>query len=290
MAPQPRKRPVRRVFITGGSSYLGQYLVPAAAEQYDIHYTYFRNDPLALASATCLNLLDRNAVLSLVREYEPDVIIHTAGSNRPPDMEAVIRRGADHIVEAAGLNEIRLIHLSSDVVFDGRQGPYRENDPVNPLHAYGRAKAAAEAMVKTLADHVIIRTSLIYGLEIMDHSTRWIADSLRAGREVTLFADQWRSPVWAHSLSQACLELVESEFQGTVHIAGEQSMTRADFGLKLLDWWGIDQRDALRIGPSDERWPRDCRLDITLAQSLLTTRLPGVSEVLSAHGDAATLG
>ena len=274
---------MRRVLITGGSSYLGQHLVPVAKDRYDIHYTYFRNDPLGLASASFLNLLDRTAVLSMVQAYRPDAIIHTAGSNRPPDMVAVIEEGTSNIVEAAGLNHARLIHLSSDVIFDGRQGPYRESDPANPLHAYGRAKANAEAMVKTHADHVIIRTSLIYGLQIMDHSTRWIEGSLRSGKEVTLYKDQWRSPVWADSLSQACLELVESDFQGIVHVAGEQAMTRADLGVKLLDWWSIEHRDGLRFGLSDERWPRDCRLDISLAKSLLTTRLPGVNEVLSAH-------
>jgi dTDP-4-dehydrorhamnose reductase len=250
-------------------------------DRYQVHYTYYRNDPLALGSATSVNLLDRETVLTFVQAQAPDVIIHLAGSNRPSNMEAVILEGTDNIVEAAGLVEARLIHLSSDVVFDGRHGPYVESDPVNPVHAYGRAKAAAEAAVKTHANHVIIRTSLIYGLEVMDHSTRWIGDSLRSGKEVTLFEDQWRSPIWVDSLSQACLEMVESDFRGILHVAGEQAMTRADFGLKLLDWWGIGQRDCLRIGSSDDRWPKDCRLDISRAKNQLATELPGVDEVLA---------
>jgi dTDP-4-dehydrorhamnose reductase len=272
-----------RVLISGGSGYLGQHLVPVALDRCDAHYTYFQNDPLALPGASRLDLIDRAAVLSLADQIRPQAIIHTAGSNRSPNMEAVIENGTRHIVEAARLCQARLIHLSTDVVFDGRQGPYRESDPLNPRHAYGRAKAAAERIVAGHRDHVIIRPSLIYGLRIMDHSTAWIAAGLRAGQEVTLFNDQWRNPVWVEALSQACLELIESTFLGILHVAGRQAMTRAEFGVKMLDWWGIDDRASLRIGPSDDRWPRDCRLDTSLAQRLLATRLPGLDEVLAAH-------
>ena len=274
---------MKRVLITGGSSYLGQHLVPAAIDRYDIRYTIFQNDPLALAVARSLDIRDRAAVLSLVDDYRPAAIIHTAGSNRSPDMEVVIHEGTAHVVEAAGRCQARLIHISTDVVFDGRQGPYAESAPPNPQHAYGRAKAAAEALVSDYDDHVLVRTSLIYGLEIMDRSTAWIAATLHAGQIVTLFDDQWRNPVWAESLCQACLELVEPGFRGILHVAGELAMTRADFGLKLLDWWGIDERDGLRIGPSDDRWPRDCRLDVSLAKGLLASTLPGVDEVLTLH-------
>lgn len=274
---------MRRVLITGGSGYLGQHLVPLAVDCYNVHHTFFQNEPLALPGASRLDLLDRDAVLSLVEQFRPEIIIHTVGSNRPPNMEAVIQDGTRHMVEAARLSQARLVHLSTDVVFDGRHGPYRESDPVNPRHAYGRAKAAAEEIVSSHPDHVIIRTSLIYGLNIIDHSTKWIAAALRAGQEVTLFDDQWRNPVWVNSLSRACLELIESAYQGILHVAGQQAVTRAEFGLKLLNWWGVADRPTLRIGPSDDRWPRDCRLDITLAQKLLNTRLPGLDDVLAAH-------
>jgi dTDP-4-dehydrorhamnose reductase len=277
---------VKRILITGGSSYLGRHLVPAAIDRHDICYTFFANDPLALETGARLDVRDRDAVYSLVDAFRPHAIIHTAGSNRSPDMEAVIVEGATHVVAAARRCQARLIHLSSDVVFDGRHAPYNESDAPNPLHAYGRAKTAAESIVAGHEDHVVVRTSLIYGLEIMDRSTEWIAGSLRAGREVTLFEDQWRNPIWAKSLSQACLELIELSYRGVLHVAGELEMTRAEFGLKLLDWWAIAERDGLRTGPSDDRWPRDCRLNISLAQDMLSTRLPGVDEVMATQARA----
>ncbi len=277
---------MKRLLITGGSSYFGRHLVSAAIDRYDIRYTFFANDPLVLDIGARLDVRDREAVYSLVDAFRPQAIIHTAGSNRSPDMEAVIIDGATHVVAAAGRCQARLIHLSSDVVFDGRRAPYREGDPVSPLHAYGLAKAKAESIVAGYEEQVTVRTSLIYGLEVMDRSTEWIAATLKSGQEVTLFEDQWRNPIWAESLSQACLELIELSYRGVLHIAGEQEMTRAELGLKLLDWWAIAERSGLRTGPSDDRWPRDCRLDTSLAQSLLSTRLPGVDEVMAARARA----
>lgn len=293
-----------RILITGGSSYLGQHLVPLATQSHQVGYTFYQNDPLLLKTPQAsenlrglaianwqIDLRDGPAVQRLVDEWRPEVIIHLAGSNRSPDMAAVITQGTSHIVRAAEATNARLIHLSSDVVFDGRHAPYRELDSPSPIHDYGRAKAEAETIVARYPNHVIVRTSLIYGRRIMDRSTEWIAASLSQGRPVTLFDNQWRNPVWARTLSLACLELAENDFCGILHVAGRRSMSRAEFGLKLLDWWGIDGRQSLKIGPSGEEWPLDCRLDISLAAGLLKTPLLGVDEVLArpAGGELTTL-
>jgi dTDP-4-dehydrorhamnose reductase len=296
-----------RLLITGGSSYLGRHLVPIAGVQHEVRYTYYQNDLMGTQGklpsqgrgqelrgtqegesggeregerAWRLDFRDGAAVRQVVTEWRPEVIIHLAGSNRSPDMTAVIEQGASNVAAAAALVDARLIHLSSDVVFDGRHAPYRESDPPNPIHEYGRAKAAAEAIVARYPNHVIVRTSLIYGRRLMDRSTEWIVAALREGRPVTLFDNQWRNPVWARTLSLACLELAQLDYRGILHVAGRQAMTRADFGLKLLDWWSIGERGSLIIGPSSDAWPLDCRLDVSLAADLLETPLFGVDEVL----------
>jgi dTDP-4-dehydrorhamnose reductase len=119
-----------RILITGGSSYLGRHLAPlAAAQGHEICHTYFSQD--ALGDGRQLDLRDETAVQTLLRDFQPEAIIHTAGSNRSPDMTAVIIQAAQNLVKhGAGA---RLVHLSSDVVFDGRKGtPYRESDPPSP--------------------------------------------------------------------------------------------------------------------------------------------------------------
>ncbi|HRQ42190.1 MAG TPA: SDR family oxidoreductase [Chloroflexota bacterium] len=270
-----------RLLITGGGSYLGQHLIPLAAVGHDTLYTYFQNDPLSSGRREQLDLRDETAVHHLVADFQPHVIIHTAGSNRGADMEAVIRLGARHITQAAQQVNARLIHLSTDVVFRGDAPPYAETAVPTPINAYGRAKADAEAIVQTHPNHVIIRTSLIYGLDMMDHSTAWMAGALRAGQPVTLFNDQIRNPVWVNSLSQACLELAQHTFTGILNVAGCQVMSRADFGLRMLDYWGIQERASLTMGPTNSpAWSLNCELDLRLATAVLRTPLPGIDEVL----------
>ncbi len=276
-----------RLLITGGSGYLGRHLVPLAVEQARaLVHTYYSNEPPGVPGERWLDVRDGDAVMALMSAFHPDVIIHAAGSSGRPAMSEVIELGVQHVTAAARRVGARLIHLSTDVVFDGRQGPYREEDRLRPIHDYGRAKAQAEEIVARHADHVIVRTSLIYGLQQMDHGTSWLVDRLRKKEPVTLFVDQMRNPIWAISLSKACLELAGHDYRGILHVAGSQMLSRAEFGVRMLDWWGVSERSTLSFGPGDgERWPADCTLDISRAQALLATPLPGVDEVLRAHGN-----
>ncbi|MBK7176564.1 MAG: sugar nucleotide-binding protein [Chloroflexi bacterium] len=270
-----------RLLITGGSSYLGVHLVPPAAATHETLYTFFSQDPLGLPNGRYLDLRDGTAVTQLVGQFVPDVIIHTAGSNRGADMAAVIEQGAAHIAQAATAVGARLIHLSTDVVFSGRDAaPYDETAVPTPVNAYGRAKANAEATIATHPNHVIIRTSLIYGLARMDHGTAWMKKALQAGQPVTLFDNQIRNPVWVNTLTDACLELADHPYTGILNVAGSQVLTRAEYSLKLLNWWGVHERETLTIGPSlGGQWPLNCELDLRRATAVLTTPLDGIDDV-----------
>jgi dTDP-4-dehydrorhamnose reductase len=254
--------------------------VPLAAE-HDVVYTFFQNDPLQLAGGKKLDVREGTAVNQLIHTFQPDVIIHTVGSNRGDDVERVIELGTQHVTQAVIEVGARLIHLSTDSIFRGDAAPYDETAVPSPVNGYGRAKATAEAIVQNHPNAVIIRTSLIYGLMTMDHGTAWMVQALRAGQPVTLFDNQIRNPVWVQTLGRACLELVQHEYTGILNVAGRQAMSRAEFGLKMLDYWGIQERDTLTIGPSTGgEWPLDCELDLRRGSAVLNTPLYGVDEVL----------
>ncbi len=275
----------RRVLITGGSGYLGRGLVSLAdqltAQTHEVCYTFYQHDPLKLASGRRLDLRDETAVTHLVAQFQPHVIIHTAGSNRSADMAAVVIQGAAHLVRAASQVGARLIHISTDSIFDGTEPLYDETAAPTPVNAYGRVKAAAEKIIAAYDNHVIVRTSLIYSLDEMDHGTQWMAAALRAGQPVTLFDNQLRNPVWVNTLSLACLELAVNDFTGIINVAGRQEMSRAEFALKMLDWWGVTERETITIGPSiGGQWPLDCRLDLTLGTAVLNTPFLGVDALL----------
>ncbi len=272
-----------RILVTGGSSYLGQHFVPLAAVSHTLHYTFFHNNPSLPGQGHQLDIRDETAVRELVFRLQPEIVIHLAGSNQGSNMATVIRQGAGNVTWAAQEVGARLIHLSTDSIFRGDQPPYDETAVPTPINAYSRAKADAEAIVQQHPNNVIVRTSLIYGLKEMDHGTRWMSAALRKGEPVTLFSNQIRNPVWIESLCQALLELIDHQYTGILNIAGRQTLSRAEFSLRLLDFWDIQPRNSLTIGPANGAWPLNCELDLRRATAVLQTPLPGVNEVLQKH-------
>ncbi|GJM41129.1 MAG: NAD(P)-dependent oxidoreductase [Ardenticatenaceae bacterium] len=269
-----------RILITGGSSYLGRHLVPLAVEAgHTVHHTHHQNSPALPAHAHLLDIRDETAVRNLILSLQPDVVIHLIGSTA--SMAVAIRQGTGNVMWAARDVGARLIHLSTDAIFRGDAAPYDETAPPDPITPYGRAKADAESIVKQHSNHAIVRTSLIYGLEQMDHGTRWMSKALTKGDPVTLFSNQIRNPVWVNSLCTAVLELSHNPYRGILNIAGSQVLTRAQFALKMLDYWQVQPRNSLTIAPSDGRWPLNCELALTKATAVLKTSLPGVDELLT---------
>ena len=268
-----------KLLIAGGSGFLGQHLVPLVLERHPTVYTYFANDTLGLSQGRQLDLRDAKAVLRLVEVVQPDVIVHLGGSNRSADMYNVIVQGAQNITAAAKAVDARLIHLSTDVLFDGTDAPYAESAEPTPIHAYGRAKAAAEAIVARYANQVTIRTSLIYSR--WHHGCiSWMEQALARGETIRLFSDHWRNPILADDLALACLELAQNEFTGVLNVAGRQAMRRSEFSYKLLAHFAVPLTHVTAAPDTTGKFPKDVRLDTTLAQTLLDTPLRGVAEVL----------
>ncbi|MBN1315190.1 MAG: SDR family oxidoreductase [Anaerolineales bacterium] len=282
-----------RLLIIGGSSTLGRVIVRKALADWQVLATYWKNsdplDPYSNKETTerCqLDIRKRDEVEKCMVAFRPDVIIHTAGSNQSDDMEQVITLGARNITRSIAGSNTRLIHLSTDVVFNGQNAPYDETAAPSPIHAYGRAKAESEAIVtKDLTDFVIIRTSLIYSLTGQDHQSAWMKRVSLTNNPVTLFTDEFRCPVWVESLADACLELASNPFSGILHVAGDQRQNRWEFGKSLFRAWGIPTPPTIRPGEMPDRLvmtrPKDCTLDINLAKNILNTPLPGVDDVLS---------
>lgn len=277
-----------RLLVTGGSGYLGDWVVRLAQPTWDVTATYC-TQPIATPGATWrhLDVRDAAAVAALVREVKPDVLIHTAAANPGlnTDFTGVNGDGTRAIARAAAENGARLIHLSTDVIFDGERGTYTEEDTPNPITDYGRSKALAEAEIGVSgAQAVIVRTSIIYGRRPpLDRQTQRILNSLRNGTPISLFTDELRNPICVESLAEALLELARLDYTGTLNVAGAQALSRYDFGVRLARFHGVDPSpiQAASSRASGLIRPLDCTLDCAKAQKLLKTSLPGVDTVLA---------
>ncbi|MDT7041694.1 SDR family oxidoreductase [Candidatus Nitronereus thalassa] len=274
----------RTLLITGGSGYLGSQLI-RMAKHCDVHATFFQHEPSPNSTATFhqCDLREHEEVETLLTKVRPAVIIHTACSNQNQTNLESIRPSALNLAKAALRINARFIHVSTDLVFDGQHGPYSEDSQPSPFLEYGLAKAQAEDLVKNHNPNaLIVRPSLIYGIDPIDHQTRWLVQGIKENRKVTLFTDEIRCPIWVNTLCLALLELAEITEIGILHLAGNQALTRWEFGQAMLAMLKMDTPPnvvPLTIKESGLVRPKNLMLNINKANQLLNTPMLSVSEV-----------
>jgi dTDP-4-dehydrorhamnose reductase len=260
---------MQRLLVTGGCGYLGRELVRRAPERgWDVRATWFERPPDGAAEWVQADLRHTEAAWRAVDGM--DAVIHTAYRQGAGEWEVNVE-GSAAVAEAA--RGLRLVHLSSDVVFDGARGRYREHDVPAPVNAYGRSKAEAERLVDELhGQATIVRTSLIYGGAEPGPQERLASEGTR------FFVDEIRSPVQVGDLAEALLEVVALELPGPLHLGGADDLSRFDFAVLL----GADPERIEAAQTKPDRAP-DVSLDSSRAAGLLRTRLRGAYEVLSSE-------
>ena len=275
--------PLVRLLITGGSGYLGGELVRRApAGGWEATGTRFAS----AGDSPVLDVRDAAAVDRLVGKIRPAAIVHTAYLQSGPDMANVNVAGSANVARAAAATGARLVHLSTDFVFDGaKDGPYREDDEPAPVTPYGESKLAAERAVA--AEHpaaLLVRTSLLYAGPQPGPHERLVADAIAGTVDVGFFTDELRCPIAVGDLAAALLELLDGDLRGPLHVAGAETVSRYRFAELVAGAAGLD-RERLRPALSADlpaRRPRNCALDCSRAAAALATRLRGPSDVLGA--------
>lgn len=280
-----------KLFLTGGSGYLGQHIVPLASNWKVLSTYHTRPFAPAHGTAVQLNLEDETAVRTVVNDFRPDVIVHAACSNRNADHIRAIVPAARHLAQAAQTYQARLIHISTDSIWNGQNAPYTDDAPPTPLNEYGHAKAEAESVVRAICPNAAIgRPSLIWGLGPLDHQTRWLVEGAQNGSRVTLFTDEWRNPVYIQDLAHAVLELAaRPDVAGTINLVGAQPLTRWEFGQRLLKALNIPLPPnvvPLTVAESGLVRASNVTALALRAQRELKTKLRGVDEVLAVKREA----
>lgn len=210
-----------RVFVTGGTGYLGSTLLRLGSGRPWVLGASYWSQPPAVPGVgwVWLDIRDAAAVEQTLARFRPEVVIHTAYSKASPAaLEAITVQGTAHVARACRALGARLIHLSTDQVFDGENPPYAESALPNPLTEYGQAKLRAEHWVQAiLPSATIVRTSLIWGLNPIDPTSQMVLELADGKREGGLLATStaplctwriWPRPCgnwWVWTMRASCI-------------------------------------------------------------------------------------
>jgi len=199
-----------------------------------------------------MDILDTAQVKTVLEKYRPDALIHTAAMTNVDMCHEQNETcwqlnvaATQYLALLCEKMDIHFVYISTDFVFDGLNGPYKEDDQPNPVSFYGKSKLEAERITQQMkGDWTIIRTILVYGiLKDMSRSNivLWAKGTLEKGKSIKVVNDQWRMPTLAEDLAKACLLAVEHRVKGIYHISGKDNMSIADLVRKVADFWNLDK-------------------------------------------------
>jgi dTDP-4-dehydrorhamnose reductase len=254
----------KKILITGSNGLLGQKLVELLVSKAHIETvaTAKGENRLPLNAGYRyieMDITDPEAVDQVLGTELPNVLIHTAAMTNVDQCEAekdacwkLNVTATETLVTACAKYQIFLEHVSTDFVFDGTSGPYREEDVPNPVSFYGWSKYAAEKIViSSDIEWAIARTVLVYGIaHDMSRSNiiLWVKKSLEEGKAIKVVTDQFRTPTLAEDLASGCFLIADQKAKGIYHISGKDFLTPYEMALGVADYFKLD---ASLIFPTD---------------------------------------
>ncbi len=285
-----------KILLTGGSGFLGWNFCKALRFKHEITALYLQHELfLEKCQFQKVDIRNRNDVFDIVRKIQPDVVVHTAAITSvqlcEQDREfaySVNVEGTKNVLDATAEVGAKFIYISTDLVYSGDGSFFTEDTPPEPKSYYAQTKLEAEEIVKTYDNYIILRLALMYGWgNVFTNSfSDWLHTELRAKRKVKVFVDQFRSPIYAVDAVMAIDELISKDVKNEIfNLGGSERISRYDFALKFADVFGYS-RDLIVPVPMDSiktylAKAKDCSLNISKIQSILSFKLKNVDEGLN---------
>lgn len=283
-----------KLLIIGGSGFLGGHLADMAASVWETVVS-FHTKPVNGTSrfkAVSLDISHKEEVEKVIYSLSPQVIINTAAISDIHRCEAhkdlawgVNFTGSKNVAEVSENIGARLIHISTDLVFDGIKGNYSEQDSPHPLSNYGQSKLEADNFITSFSsNYSIVRPSLIYGssLNSSESSIEKMLHGFQRGEPYRGFTDEYRNPIYVNDLSSIILKLAQSpEFNELFHVCGPERLSRYDFALNVCSTFDLDRSLAIPAisddYPLSKLRPKDCSMDFSnmkqkLMENILSVR------------------
>ncbi len=257
-----------RLLITGASGLLGANLVLTAHEAYEVMAVYHRH-PIELkgVQSKSADLSQQGRSKELFDRFQPDWVIHCAADTSIDELESNPKRAfrmnrdmAANVAEAAKETGAKLVHISTDAVFDGISGSYREDDPTEPVNVYGKSKLTGEQAVQALCPEALIIRTNIFGWNAQPKSSlaEWFIDNLMQGVSCKGFVDVYFNPLLVNQLWVIINSLMRLDLGGVFHVGSDQCISKYEFGVRLAESFDLNKEliSAVEIETGNLRAPR----------------------------------
>jgi len=245
----------KRILIIGCNGLLGQALVNYYSKKNDVelHLASIEDRFVGDNQFTYskVDISKRNEVKKLFLDFFPDLVINSAAYTDVDGCEVnrelawnINVNGVKHLIEGCRIVDAQLIHLSTDFIFDGQNGPYHEDDRPNPISYYGRTKFASENEIKIGGiNYLIIRTNVLYGVQkgVKKDFVEWVVENLSQNKQINVVTDQWNNPTYVEDLVEGITIAIEKRKNGVYNIGGLEYLSRYEFAIKITEVFELNK-------------------------------------------------
>ncbi len=260
-----------RILITGSNGLLGQKIVRQALKKGIIFLATSkgenRNPDCPGENYQSLDICKEDDIAFVFTDFQPTHVIHTAAITNvdacelnPEECELVNVIASRYLFEASQKINAHFQLLSTDFIFDGEKGNYKETDEPNPLSVYAKSKVDGEALLlnSDYKNHSIVRTIIVYGIGnnlSRNNIICWAKEALGKGQEMNIIDDQFRAPTWADDLAWACLRICELNKTGIYHISGPETFSIYTIVERVANYYGLSTESLTKTDSSTLNQP-----------------------------------
>ena len=282
-----------KFLVTGSAGLVGQQVVKDLSKSNQVFSCYNESKP-EYGDSVKMDLKNYEMISSVLTEIKPDVVIHLGAMTgvdlceKEKTSASEINTKATEIIakECSKLNSF-LVYVSTDYVFDGNFGMYKEDDVANPLGFYGKSKLEGEKAVQNFSTNwCIARTSTPFGLHPTKKSfPMWVIENLQKQKQIDVLIDQFTSPTYIPNLSRMLIEISERRITGIIHTAGASKISRYQMASMVSDKLNLDGTLLKQISMNKMKWvaqrPKDSSLDVSRASSILNEKPQKIDQSLN---------
>jgi len=274
-----------KYLVTGSAGLIGNQLVHDLEKSGEIVYSCYNNMKPVYGIPTKLNLLNLEDIHKIFKKFQPDVVIHSAALTDvekcevDPQLANSLNVKATEVI-AKEVEKISsyLMYISTDYIFDGKSGFYKETDSTNPLNNYGKTKLLGEKFIENeTSKWSIIRTSTPFGIHSFKKTFPvWVYENLKINKKINILEDQFTSPTYVPNLSKMILEITSRSLEGFFHLSGSTKISRFEFAKMIATKLNLDLSLLNPVKIDNMAWkanrPIDSSLDVSKINAILKTK------------------